>query len=103
MIIILQSTHPDRLSYKEASEEGILISLGRGNRVYFPDGLGESGESRKRYQVRGITEERECRERQLHVGWCGNLVSWKLPETYEGDLVRIPSNRGYEFYTGHLL
>lgn len=40
MIIILQSTHPERLGYKEASEEGTLISLGRGNRVYFTDGLG---------------------------------------------------------------
>lgn len=74
MIIILQSTHPERLSYKEASEEGTLISLGRGNRVYFTDGLGESGEWSKRYQVGEITEERECRERQLQVrSSCGVL------------------------------
>lgn len=32
-----------------------------------------------------------------------HLMQRKLPGTYEGDLVSIPSNREYRFCTNHLL
>lgn len=36
-------------------------------------------------------------------GQHGNLVPWRLPGIYEGDLTKTFSNWGYEVSVGHLL
>lgn len=50
---MLPSTDPKRLSNEEISREDAQISLRRGNRIHFLDGLGMSEDGNRRKQVRG--------------------------------------------------
>lgn len=58
---MLWSTDPERLSNKGALKKDTRIFLGRGNRIYFEDGLGTGIVGNSKYQVRAREGENSGR------------------------------------------
>jgi len=82
---MLQSINPERLKNKEGYREVARISLGRGNRIDFSDGLG----GRSGWEQDGCRWEvgRKHWEKPLDLGDISgkgrNLVQWKFHGVYQ--------------------
>lgn len=61
IIIIIESTNPENLSNNEGFNGDTRLSLRRGNRIDFLDGLGAGGNQKGRVQIVEVLRGREYR------------------------------------------